>query len=299
MGIFDNRQGEGQRQGQGRGSPLLIALIIVAIGFFTYLTHTEKNPVTGVKQHVSLTPAQEIRLGLQSAPQMAAKMGGEVPSNDRRTQEVQRIGQQIITNSDAHKGPWRFQFHLLADPKTINAFALPGGQIFITIGLLDKLETEAQLAGVLAHETGHVIQRHSAQQMAKGQLGQLLVLATGMGASDPNNPNRGQQVAAIANLINQVTQLRYSRKDELEADQWGLKLMTQAGYNPKAMLEVMSILEKASPGGHTPEMLLTHPYPENRKEQINAYLKENPPSSKLSEGRKLKDVLGQSSYLNE
>lgn len=291
MGLFD-RQEQG---GSGRGSPILIALIIAAVGFFMYMTQTEENPVTGAKQHVSMTPQQEIRLGLQAAPGMAAKMGGEVSASDPRTREVQNIGQQIISRSAAHKGPWRFQYHLLADSKTVNAFALPGGQIFITLGLLNLLQTEAQLAGVLAHETGHVIQRHSAQQMAKGQLGQLLVLATGMGASDPSNPNRAQQVAAIASVINQVTQLRYSRKDELEADQWGLRLMVEAGYDPKAMLEVMKILEKATPGGHTPEMLLTHPYPENRIEQINAYLKQNPPRNQLTEGRNLKDVIGQSS----
>lgn len=279
-----------RQEGPGRGFPILLALIIAAVGYFTYLSHTEENPVTGVKQHVSISPQQEIRLGLQTAPQMAAKMGGEVRSNDPRAKEVQKIGQEIIDQSIAHKGPWRFQFHLLADSKTINAFALPGGQIFITLGLLNQLQTEAQLAGVLAHEAGHVIQRHSAQQMAKSQLGQILVLATGMGASDPNNPNRSQQIAAIASMVNQMTQLRYSRKDELEADQWGLKIMSQAGYDPKAMLEVMKILEKASPGGHTPEMLLTHPYPENRIVQIQAYLKEHPSSSKLSEGRSLKEI---------
>lgn len=292
MGLFD------REEGSRRGSPILIALIIAAIGFFTYLSHTEENPVTGVKQHVSITPQQEIRLGLQAAPQMAAKMGGEIPSSDPRAQEVQKIGQQIISQSDAHKGPWRFQYHLLADSKTINAFALPGGQIFITLGLLNQLETEAQLAGVLAHETGHVIQRHSAQQMAKSQLGQILVLATGVGASDPSHPSRGQQVAAVASLVNQMTQLRYSRKDELEADQWGLKLMAQAGYNPKAMLEVMRILEKSAPKGHTPEMLLTHPYPENRIEQIKAYLEKHPASGNLTEGRKLKEVFSQSSWKN-
>lgn len=289
MGIFD-------RGDQGRGSRLFIALIIAAVGFFMYLTHTEKNPITGVKQHIAITPQQEIRLGLQAAPGMAAKMGGEIPSSDPRTQEVQKIGQQIISGTEAHRGPWHFQFHLLADPKTINAFALPGGQIFITLGLLNKLETEAQLAGVLAHETGHVIERHSAQQMATGELGQILVMATGVGASDANHPSHAQAAAAVANIINQVTQLRYSRKDELQADQWGLRLMAEAGYNPKAMLEVMQILEKAVPaGGHTPEMLLTHPYPENRRAQIKTYLEEHPPSPNLTEGRQLKDIIGQSS----
>jgi predicted Zn-dependent protease len=288
MGLF-NREGQ-------RGSPLLIALIIAAVGFFMYYTQTAENPITGEKQHISLTPDQEIRLGLQAAPQMAAEMGGEVSSSDPRAQEVQKIGQQIVSRTEAHKGPWRFQYHLLSDPKTINAFALPGGQIFITLGLFNKLETEAQLAGVLAHETGHVIERHSAQQMAKGELGQILVLATGVGASDPSHPNRAQEVAAIANLVNQMTQLRYSRKDELQADQWGLLLMVEAGYNPKAMIEVMQILEKSVPSGHTPEMLLTHPYPENRMKLIKAYLEKHPPSPHLTEGAKLKDIVGQSSY---
>lgn len=286
MGMYD------REQRPGRGSPLILALIIAVIGFLVYMSHTEENPVTGVRQHVSISPEQEIRLGLQAAPEMAAKMGGELPVTDPRTQEVKKIGQQIISQSEAHKGPWQFKYHLLADSKTINAFALPGGQIFITLGLLNLLQTEAQLAGVLAHETGHVIQRHSAQQMAKSQLGQIIVLATGIGMSDPNNPQRASQVAMIANLVNQVAQLRYSRKDELEADEWGIRLMAQAGYNPKAMIEVMKILEKASPGGHTPEMLLTHPYPENRIVQINDYLKAHPQAQNLTQGRNLNDVFG-------
>jgi predicted Zn-dependent protease len=223
---------------------------------------------------------------------MAAQMGGEIPSNDPRTQVVQAIGNEIVSHSKAHKGPWKFKFHLLADPKTVNAFALPGGQIFITLGLLNRLENEAQLAGVLSHEIGHVIQRHAAQQMAKGELGQILIMATSVGVSDPNNPNQGRTAAAIASVVNQFAQLRYSRHDELEADQWGLDLMSEAGYNPKAMLDVMRILETAVPGGHQPEMLLTHPYPENRIQHINSYLKNHPSSSDLSNGRNLREVLG-------
>lgn len=291
MGQFDDQGGRGSRG----LSPFIIALMMAAFGFFMYLSHTEENPVTGAKQHISITPEQEIRLGIQSAPEMAAKMGGEVPSSDPGAQEVQKIGNAIVQHSDAHKGPWRFQFHLLKDPKTVNAFALPGGQIFITTGLLNLLQTEAQLAGVLGHEAGHVIQRHSAQQMAKGELGQILVAATGMGLSDPDHPNRGRQALMIASMVNQTIQLKYSRKDELEADQWGLHLMSQAGYTPQAMLEVMDILEKSAPAGHQPEMLLTHPYPENRKKQIREYLEKNPPKSDLTEGAKLKDVLNRSS----
>jgi beta-barrel assembly-enhancing protease len=284
----------GENRGRGGMSPLIIALLIAVVGFVMYFTQTEKNPITGEKQHVSISPAQEIRLGIQAAPQMAAQMGGEVHASDPRAQEVQRIGQEIVSNSKAHKGPWKFQFHLLADPKTVNAFALPGGQIFITLGLLNKLENEAQLAGVLSHEIGHVIQRHSAQQMAKGKLGQILIMATGVGASG-HDGGSAQAAAAIASVINQVTQLSYSRADELEADKWGLELMAEAGYNPKAMIDVMRILEKASPGGHQPEMLLTHPYPEKRMEYINDYLKTHPSSANLTYGRNLKEVFHQTS----
>lgn len=282
-----NREDNDQGQARRGPSPLIMALLIAVVGLFMYYNNTEKNPITGEKQHISLTPEQEIKLGIQSAPEMAAQMGGEIPSSDPRAQEVQKMGQFIISNTEAHKGPWKFQFHLLADPKTINAFALPGGQVFITLGLYNKLQTEAQLAGVLSHEIGHVIQRHAAEQMAKGELGQILVTATGVGASDPSNPNWGYMGAAVANMVNQMTQLHYSRSDELEADLWGLKLMTEAGYNPVAMVQVLDILEKSAPRGEQPEMLLTHPYPENRKKQIDEYLKKHPMTGNYTDGAKL------------
>lgn len=280
----------------GCSSRLLVALVIVGIAFFTYLNRTETNPVTGVKQHVAMSPQQEITLGIQSAPEMTAQMGGEVPSSDPRAQEVQKIGQSIVQHTEAANSPWKFRFHLLKDPKTVNAFALPGGQIFITVGLFDKLSTEGQLAGVLAHEMGHVIQRHSAQQLAKSQLGQMLVLATSAATNDPSNPNQGYSAAMIANVVNQMTQLRYSRGDEMEADQWGLRLMEKAGYDPRAMIQVMEVLEKSgAKTGHTPEMLLTHPYPEKRIEKIKEYLAQHPPSPHLTEGRQLREI-GEAGY---
>lgn len=278
-----------RERGQRGPSPIIIALLIAAFGLFMFYFQTEENPITGEKQHISISPEQEIKLGIQSAPEMAAQMGGEIPGSDPRTQEVQKLGRYIVSNTQAHKGPWKFQFHLLADPKTINAFALPGGQIFITLGLFNQLQSEAQLAGVLSHEIGHVIQRHAAEQMAKGQLGQLLVTATGIGTSDPNNPNSGYMGMAIANIVNQMTQLHYSRSDELEADLWGLKLLKEAGYNPNAMVEVLDILEKSAPKGEQPEMLLTHPYPENRKKQIKEYMERNPATGNYTDGKSLRE----------
>jgi predicted Zn-dependent protease len=148
----------------------IIGAAIILFGVVRYMAHTQVNPVTGATQHISMSPGQEMSLGLSAAPRMAAQMGGEAdPARDPAAHEVARIGQQLATRSDAARSPYagNFHYHLLNDNRTVNAFALPGGQIFITRALLNRLDNEAELAGVLGHETGHVICRHSAQQMEK------------------------------------------------------------------------------------------------------------------------------------
>ncbi len=274
---------------------ILIAIAIALVGLFTYMYQTEVNPVTGEKQHVALSPDQEIRLGLESAPQMSREMGGEVPPSDPYYKEVKRIGDLLLTTPQARKSPWQFEFHLLADRDTVNAFALPGGQIFITMGLLTKLQNEAQLAGVLAHEMGHVIERHTAEQMAKNQLGQWMIVAVSTGAASDQYSQGGQNSPAmIAAMVNQIIQLRYSRQDESEADVWGLKLMEQVGYNPDQMIAVMKILKEAGGSrGATPSIFQTHPDPDLRIEQIQSYLKSNPPRPGLTNGRPLKEAVGE------
>lgn len=275
---YPNQRPQGSFKGR-----LIIALIIAFVGWMTFM-HKEENPVTKKKQHVSISPSEEIKLGLKSAPEMAKEMGGDVPEEDPRTIEVSKIGNILVDNTIAKESPWKFKFHLLNDNETVNAFALPGGQIFITLGLYNKLQTEAQLAGVLAHEMGHVIERHSAQQMATNQFGQILSVAVGTAASD--NPHSGAYQVAAA--VNQAIQLKYSRKDESEADIWGLKLMTKAGYDPRAMIQVMEILKEASHGaGRGPDFFQTHPNPDLRIIQIKEYLRENPPTSNLSQGQSL------------
>jgi predicted Zn-dependent protease len=167
--------------------------------------------------------------------------------------------------------PYQFDFHLLADPQTINAFALPGGQIFITEALYRRLETDGQLAGVLGHEIGHVIERHSAQQMAKAQLTQGLTGAAVMATYDPSRPET-QSTAAVAAMIGQLLNLKYGRGDEIESDKWGVQLMAAAGYDPHAQIRVMEILREAGKGPRQPEFMSTHPDPGNRIERIREYI---------------------------
>jgi predicted Zn-dependent protease len=273
MGIFDQNQGY-PTQRRSFLSRLMVAGFIAVVGLIMYFSQSQENPVTGEKQYVSLSPSQEIRLGLQSAPLMAAEMGGDIPQSDPRAQQVSKIGNYIVDHSIAIHSPWKFQFHLLNDPQTVNAFALPGGQVFITLGLYKKLTSTDELAGVLGHEIGHVIERHSAQQMATGQLGQILIAAVTAGATDQNQSSGGNYSAAmVASVVNQMFQLKYSRHDELEADLWGLKLLKQAGFDPWALVKVMEVLKKSSGGEGGSDFFKTHPDPDYRIEKIKEYLK--------------------------
>jgi predicted Zn-dependent protease len=287
MSIFGGQSyggGGGGRRFGGGGLRIIIGIIIILVGVIGYYSKTSVNPATGEKQHVgNITPDQETRLGLQAAPQMAAEMGGEELPDTRDSQTVERIGQYLVSHSVASKSPYKYDFHLLKDPQTVNAFALPGGQVFITRALFDKLQDEAMLSGVLGHEIGHVVDRHSAQQMAKGQLGQMVVSGVGVAASDSNHPYAG---AMIAQLVNNAIQLRYSREDESQADALGLRIMTESGFDPRAMIDVMKVLQQVSGGHKQPEFLSTHPDPGNRIEAIESWLKEHPEDAKnMTRGR--------------
>ncbi|GAB4467772.1 MAG: M48 family metallopeptidase [Armatimonadaceae bacterium] len=249
------------------GVRVLIALAVALFSLFTYFSSSQKNPVTGEKQRVgSITPRQEIALGLQAAPQMMRQYGGE--SRDSRANRlVDEVGNRLLTQSKAGNSPYQYEFHLLDDEQTINAFALPGGQIFITEALFRRLETEGQLAGVLAHEIGHVVNRHSAQQLAKQQLTQGLTGAAVIAAYDPDNPS-SRSTAAVAAAIGSLVNMKFGRDDELESDRFGVEIMANAGYDPRAMVRVMEILRDAGGGRSAPEFFSTHPNPENRIARI-------------------------------
>src|SRR5690606_1125394 len=141
----------------------------------------ETNPYTGRVQTINMTSDQEIAIGLQSAPQMAQQHGGLHP-NQQYQALVDQVGNKLIKSSIAAETPYQYEFHLLADANTINAFALPGGQIFITYALFSKLDTEDQLAGILGHEIGHVLGRHSAERIAESEFWQTLSTGASVGA---------------------------------------------------------------------------------------------------------------------
>jgi len=256
--------------GRSRGGRILIAVVIAVFALITYFSSSSFNEVTDETQYISITQEQEIALGLQAAPEMINEFGGLDPSSEAQA-FVDEVGRQLVEQSAAADTPYQYEFHLLADDQVINAFALPGGQIFITAALYDRLETEGQLAGILAHEIAHVVGRHGAEHIAKAQLTEGLTGAAVVAVYDPESPN-SQYAAQMAQVVGQLITLRYGREDELESDRLGVRFMAQAGYDPTALIGVMEILAEASSGNQQPEFFSTHPDPGNRIGQIEALI---------------------------
>lgn len=217
------------------------------------------NPITGKTELMLLSEDQDIEIGRQYAPEIEKQMGGRI--QDQALQNyVNAIGQRIARVS--HNQSFKYTFTALQD-KSVNAFALPGGYIFITKGMLQNLQTEAQLAGILAHEIVHVVARDVANAMST-QIGIDLLL------SAVTSEKTSQTALTVAQLSTQVMSLRFSRTDEKEADLGGLDYMIAAGYNPYGLVESMEML--AAQSQERPiEFLSTHPAPENR----SAYLKQS------------------------
>ncbi|MEM7334218.1 MAG: M48 family metallopeptidase [Chloroflexota bacterium] len=265
-GTYRTRPGS-RRMGSSR---FIVAIVMAAMALISYYGSQSYNPVTDETQYVAITPEQEIALGLQSVDEMSRMHGGAYPDENLQGL-LDAICDQIIFNSDAAQTNWPFECTLLADQEVVNAFALPGGQMFITAALFNRLETEGQLAGVMAHEIGHVVARHSAQQIAQQQLTQGLSGAAVIAAMDPADP-RSAGAAQVAAMVSGVVNMKFGREHELQSDELGVLFMAQAGYDPRSLIDVMQILAEASGGSRQPEFLSTHPDPGNRIGEIQRHI---------------------------
>lgn len=214
------------------------------------------NPATGQKELNLVSESQEIAMGLEAAQQVAAQTG---TYEDTVWQGyVSRLGLQLAAKSERPQLPW--QFTVVNDPQ-INAFALPGGYIYVTRGILANMNSEAELAGVLGHEIGHVTARHSATQMSRAQLAQL-----GLGLGTVLRPDMAQYAGVVSTGL-QLLFLKYTRDDETQADMLGFRYSLNSGYDPHAMLDLFSMLQSVESAGgqeRLPAWAVTHPFPENR-----------------------------------
>jgi predicted Zn-dependent protease len=236
---------------------LLIGVAIALFFVFKRYSQQEVNPYTGRTQTISMSTDEEIAIGLQSAPQIAQQYGGLYPNTEYQAL-VDNVGNKLVKNSIAKDTPYNYEFHLVSDPNTINAFALPGGQIFITYALFYKLENEDQLAAVLGHEIGHVLGRHSAERITESDYWQGLTTAESVGAD----------IGDLVSNMGQNTLLTNGRDDELESDDLGVLFMIKSDYLPEEMIGVMKILKATAGPNRLPEFKSTHPDPDNRIEKI-------------------------------
>lgn len=210
-----------------------------------------RNPVTGKTELALISEQQEIQMGQQAAQEVAQTIG---LVDDQALQDyVQRIGVSMASKSERPNLPWTFR---VVDDPTPNAFALPGGFIFVTRGLMNLMTDEAQLATVVGHEIGHVTARHTVQQLSQQQLAQL-GLGIGM-ILVPQLQQFGQLLGSGLSLLF----LKYSRDDERQADQLGFRYALSAHYDPRGMVQTFRTLERveqASGQSPLPSWASSHP----------------------------------------
>lgn len=245
-----------------RGIPLRTALALLATGCAV-------NPATGERQFLLVSQSQEIAMGREADPQVIASYG-LYPDTDIQTY-VRGIGERLASLTTKPDLPWTFR---VVDDPIVNAFALPGGFVYVTRGIMVYFESEAELASVLGHEIGHVTARHSAEQMTQQQIAQV-----GLAAGTILLPKYAD-LAGVAGAGLSLMFLKFSRDDEREADDLGLRYMTRGGYDAAEMPGVFAMLQSvsdASGGGGLPNWLSTHPDPTDRQERIERRLDSLPP----------------------
>lgn len=245
-------------------SAFVAALAAVTIG-------CARNPATGANELMLISQSQEIQMGEEYDRQVMQQIGLYEDSALQRF--ARQIGAKLAANSERPSLPWTFR---VADDAAVNAFAIPGGHIYVTRGILAHLNSEAELAGVIGHEIGHVTARHSAHQMSQQQLAGI-GLAVGSIASPAIARYAGLAQQAIGVLF-----LKFSRDDETEADQLGVRYMARENYDLNQMPHVFTMLERqgqAAGGSRLPEWLATHPDPGNRRENIERLIAALPAGS--------------------
>ncbi len=209
-----------------------------------------------------LSKQQQEQLGMQATAEVYKQMP-VLPDNSPQTQYIRKIGQRLVSVIPPQYS-WPYEFHVVQQ-KEINAFALPGGQMFVNVGTITAADNEAQLAGVMAHEMSHVYMQHSAKQMEKAQWTQGLAglagaILGGSGSLWAGLARAGIQIGAGTIMM------KYSRTDEAQADAVGAIILYKAGYNPMAMADFFKKL--AAQGGNGPQFLSDHPNPGNREAAI-------------------------------
>lgn len=234
-------------------------------------------PTTGERAFIVLTWDQEIALGREAAPELEKEFGGSLDNLPVQAY-VRTVGQRVAASAKHPNLPeLPYQFTVL-DSEVVNAFALPGGPVYVTRGLLENLKTEGQLAAVLGHEITHVNSRHGSQQISR-QMGIQILLAAAAAAA--GRSEKGAQMATqaedLAKVVVGLINLKYSRGMESEADRFGLDYLAASGYDPREMMNLLNVFVSMA-GSRPLEILSTHPNPENRLGAVEEQISEKYPN---------------------
>ena len=241
-----------------RRLPIILILMVLLP-----LVGCSKNAATGRSQLLLVNSEDVLAMGIAAKPELIEQYGGETESSELRSY-VRRVGMGLIDHVEPVylDLPWEF---FVLDSDQINAFALPGGKVFITMGLLSKLSSEGQLAGVLGHEIGHVTARHVDERISHSMTVQGLLLVLDFSVESG-------AATIVGGLAGNSYLLSFNRDQETEADELGLTYMTRSYYDPYGMMEVQEILKEAAGKNRSIEFLSTHPHPETRIRNLDKLL---------------------------
>jgi predicted Zn-dependent protease len=257
------------------------SFLLLCAGF---LASCATNPVTGKKEFMLLSKEQEVQMGISYDPQVVASYG--LYEDDKIQQFITTQGRLMARIS--HRPDLPYEFKVLDSP-VVNAFAVPGGFVYFTRGIMAHFNNEAEFAGVLGHEIGHVTARHSARQYSRQMLGQVGLIA-GIIVSP-----KFAEFADVASQGLGLLFLKYGRDAETESDRLGVEYSTKIGYDAREMADFFQMLKRLTDqsGGRLPTFMSTHPDPANRYENTKALAQK---WQQRSSGRNLK--VGRDSYLN-
>jgi Zn-dependent protease with chaperone function len=243
-------------------------LCLVLFWLATQAYAQSANPTFPDPGKAAMSREDQRALGLQAAAQVYEQMP-VLPDNSPETQYVRQLGHKLVASIPPQYS-WPFEFHVVAQ-KEINAFALPGGPMFINIGTITASANEAELAGVMAHEMSHVYMQHSAKQAGKAQTTSTIAGIAGAVLGGTVGSRAGGMVGQLGQMGIQMgaqgLMLKYSRSDESQADAVGAMILYKAGYNPQAMADFFKTLQSES-GQTPPQWLSDHPNPGNRQQAI-------------------------------
>ncbi|WNG60722.1 M48 family metalloprotease [Archangium gephyra] len=247
----------------------MVMALSLAMGFTTGCAAGKKINVGRTAASLFISDEQEAQLGKQVKQELETKEKIKYVEDPAVVEYVNTVAKPILQAANRDRANVKWKLHVIDDPKTVNAFATPGGYLYVYTGLLLAADNEAELAGVLGHEAAHVTGRHSAQALML-QYGQEAIIGVALG----KNPGTAAQIAA--SLAGTGTGLAFSRGNETEADELGAKYTSAAGYDPRGLVSFFQKL--ASAEGKTPgfmKWLSTHPPSADRVQHLNSYIAKN------------------------